>query len=567
MNRVSTNIFKRADGLPASGLSRRRMLAGTAGVAALGALAACSDSSSSSSSDNLSSNRDGSMSKYGVGDQFKATTPLDFSIMMLSNPGYPYNPNWPFWSDLKSMTNVSFTPTVIPLSDYNQKRSVMVSAGNAPMIIPKTYHPAEEAYIAGGAILPVSDYLDLMPNFKDRVAKWNLQGDLDQLREADGKFYVLPGLHQDVWVDYSIAVRTDILQKLNISTPQTWDDVHTMLRTMKAAYPNQYPFSDRWSSTPPGPGANALLQTIGAAFGTQAGWTYQHSTWDASSGAFVYTGAMDQYKQMVTYLNTLVSEKLMDPESFTQSDDQAKQKFANGQSFVISANAQEVVNSYRKNIAHLPGATVQKIPVPMGPAGATKVGVRTENGVMVSAKARDSKNFVAMMQLIDWLWYSDAGQMFCKWGVQGTTYTGSVNDGSFKLEPDVTWAGVNPGGSKNLQVTYGFFNGVFAYGGSTKFLDSQFTPEELTFQTAMNARQTLPLPPPHPLSADDREQATLWETSLLDYVNQQTLQFILGRRPLSQWDQYVSELKGRNSDQYIELVNKAYTNFKKNHGS
>ena len=31
---------------------------------------------------------------------------------------------------------------------------MVVSAGDAPMIIPKTYHPQEEAFIAGGAIIP-----------------------------------------------------------------------------------------------------------------------------------------------------------------------------------------------------------------------------------------------------------------------------------------------------------------------------------------------------------------------------------------------------------------------------
>jgi putative aldouronate transport system substrate-binding protein len=58
----------------------------------------------------------------------------------------------------------------------------------------------------------------------------------------------------------------------------------------------------------------------------------------------------------------------------------------------------------------------------------------------------------------------------------------------------------------------------------------------------------------------------LWETNLLDYVNQQSAKFILGQRPLSQWDQYVSELKGRNSDQYINLINKAYQDYKQKHG-
>ena len=53
----------------------------------------------------------------------------------------------------------------------------------------------------------------------------------------------------------------------------------------------------------------------------------------------------------------LITEKLLDPESFTQSDDSARQKFANGKSFVISANAQTLVNEARKDIAKIPGMT------------------------------------------------------------------------------------------------------------------------------------------------------------------------------------------------------------------
>jgi putative aldouronate transport system substrate-binding protein len=123
-------------------------------------------------------------------------------------------------------------------------------------------------------------------------------------------------------------------------------------------------------------------------------------------------------------------------------------------------------------------------------------------------------------------------------------------------------ARINPDAPKNLQVDYGYFNGVFAYGGSTRLLNTQFSDEEKKFQEAMAGRRTLPVPPPHPLSADEREQASLWETALKDHVNQNTLAFILGKRPLSQWDAYVAELKGKNMDPYIQLVNNAYERFK-----
>jgi putative aldouronate transport system substrate-binding protein len=541
-------------------LSRRQVLF-AAGAASL-ALAGCGSDDEGDKS--LSGNRAGAMEKYGAGDQFKATEQLTFPIMLLSNAAYPYNADWLFWSELTKRTNVKLEPTVVPGSDYNQKRSVMVSAGDAPFIIPKTYRPDEEAFIAGGAILPVSDYLDLMPNFQAKVAKWNLQGDLDSMRQSDGKFYLLPGVHEDVWLDYSLAVRTDILQKLGLAVPKTWDELYTVLKAMKAAYPDQYPMSDRWS-TPPSPGANNLLSILSQNYGTRAGWAYQNVTFDTAQNKFVLSGAMDAYKQMLEYLNKLVAEKLLDPESFTQPDDAARQKFATGKAFVMSCNAQTLVNEIRKDIAAIPGATVVKIPQPMGPLGAAKQGTRLESGIMISKKARDSKNFVAMMQFVDWLWYSDAGGEFAKWGVEGVTYT---KDGSGKrtLTKDVDVVGLNPGAPKHLQKDFGFYNGVFAYGGTTDLLESFFSDEEKAFQKEMTSRKTLPVDPPRPLTADEREQATLWESGIKDTVFQQTLKFALGQRALGDWDAYVKELEGKNSKQYIDLINGAYERYKKEHG-
>jgi putative aldouronate transport system substrate-binding protein len=63
----------------------------------------------------------------------------------------------------------------------------------------------------------------------------------------------------------------------------------------------------------------------------------------------------------------------------------------------------------------------------------------------------------------------------------------------------------------------------------------------------------------------EREQATLWETPLKDYVTQQTLKFILGQRDFSEWDAYVGELRSKNMTQYVDMVNKAYERFAKAH--
>lgn len=543
-------------------------------VGAFLALAACSSGGSGDGSGggkkggDFSANRDGAMADYAAGKQFKATAPLSFDILYNNHPFYPIKNDWMFWSELTKRTNVTLKPSVVPLSDYENKRSLLIGAGDAPMIIPKTYPGQETPFVASGAILPVSDYIDLMPNFKEKIARWKLEPDLGTIRQADGRFYLLPGLHEDYWVDYSLAVRTDVLDKLGLEIPQTLDDVHTMLKAMKEELPDSYPFSDRWSN--PTPGGALLNQILGLAYGAHGGWGYLNGiTWDPAAQKFAYTGAMESYKQMLQYLHTLVEEKLLDPESFTQQDDQATQKLVSGKSFVISTNAQTLVNEYRPPLKKAdPKATLVKIPVPVGPLGpikATPTDTRLENGIMISKKARDSRNFVAMMQFIDWLWYSDEGQVFAKWGVEGTTYTKDAS-GKYQLAKDVDFVGLNPGAPKHLQKDFGFSNGVFAYGGSTELLQSTFSDEEIEFQKTMNARKALPVAPPHPLTDEEREQASLWETPLKDHATSNTLKFILGKRSFDEWDAYVKELEAKNMASYIGLVNNAYERYKKQHG-
>lgn len=545
-------------------LSRRQMLS-AAGFVGLAALTGCGSGGDGGDTKDLSKKQNGAMKEYRVGQQFKASKPLSFSILHNNNPVYPMKENWIFWKELTQRTGITLKPIAVPLSDYEKKRSVLIGAGDAPFLIPKTYHPSEVAFVSSGAILPVSEYVHLMPNFQDKVRKWKLEPELDSIRQSDGKYYLLPGLHEKVKSGYSLSLRTDVLGKLGLNLPTTWDEVYDVFKAIKAEHPDLYPFSDRWSTNTPFPAA-ALLSYLGQAHGVKAGWTYDNISFDTKAGEFVFTGATDGYRQVVEYLRKLVAERLMDPESFTQTDDEAVQKLLGQKSFAISANPQELVQNYRYNLEkQVKGAKIEMVPVPLGPAGPVVMGgARLENGVMISTKALKSDTFVAMMQFVDWLWYSDEGQRFAKWGVQGTTYTYSGSQ--YKLEPGISLMGSDPDAPKDLQKDYGFFNGVFTYGGSWALVSSSFSPDEKRFQDAMAQRKQLPIDPAHPLQSVEQEQASLWDTPLRDHVTQNMLKFVLGKRPLSEWGDYVTELKAKNMDRLVGLHNKARERFKKENG-
>ncbi|MHA6624951.1 ABC transporter substrate-binding protein [Pseudonocardia sichuanensis] len=529
--------------------SRRRGAAIAVTAAAALALSACGSGGGGSGPVDLTGKDVGAMAEYAAGQQFRATEPLSFPILYSDHEAYPIQDDWLLWQELEKRTNVTFDPVVVPRSDYEEKRSLVIGAGDAPLIIPKTYPGQESAYVASGAILPVSDYLHLMPNLQAKIEQWDLGAHLDTLRQADGKFYLLPGVHEDVWQDYTIAMRTDVLAELGLAAPTTWDEFRDVLAAIKQAYPDSYPLTDREDG-------KILLNMVGMTFGTRAGtdWGYENESWDADAQRFVFTGTSPEYKAMVEYLHGLVADGLLDPETFTQDNDLALQKLASEQSFAISTNAQMIVNDYRPALQNVPGATIAKINLPAGPAGnVINSESQLENGMMISADAPESENFVAMMQFVDWLWYSDAGQEFAKWGVEGQTYTTSP-DGQYALADGMEIM-------LDLQKSTGFSGGVFAYGGTTELLQSTFTPEEKEFQAAMAQKDELPLPPPHPFTEAEREQATLWETALQDYTAQMTLQFILGQRPLSEWDAYAAEVEGKGMTSYIDLVNAAHQRY------
>ncbi|MFJ4816112.1 extracellular solute-binding protein [Streptomyces sp. NPDC088801] len=545
-------------------LSRRQILA-AAGFIGLATVTGCGSGDDGGHGKDLSKKQDGAMKNYRAGQQFKAAEPLSFSVLHNNNPVYPMKDGWLFWKELSKRTGVTLKPIDVPLADYEKKRSVLIGAGDAPFLIPKTYHPSEVAFVSSGAVLPVSDYVKLMPNFRDKVRKWKLEPELDSIRQSDGRYYLLPGLHEKVKSGYSLSFRTDVLDKHGLALPTTWDEVYDVLKALKEEYPGKYPFSDRWSTNTPFP-CGALFLYLGQAFGVRAGWGYDNISFDDKAQQFVFTGAQDGYRQMVEYLRKLVAEKLMDPESFSQTDDQALQKLLAEKSYAMSANPQVLVQDYRYNLEkQVEGAKIEMVPVPLGPAGPVVLGgSRLENGVMISSKALKSDSFVAMMQFVDWLWYSDEGQRLARWGVEGVTYTRSGS--RYELKPGISLMGSDPDAPKDMQKDYGFYNGVFAYGGSWELVSSMFSPDEKKFQATMAQRRQLPVAPAHPLQSFEQEQATLWDTPLKDTVIQNTLQFVLGKRPLSQWDAYLAELKSKNMQRLVDLHNKAYERFRKENG-
>jgi len=489
----------------------------------------------------------------------KFDKPLEFTMLYSDMAVYPYKEDWLVWKKIKELTNVTLKPVVVPMADYVQKRSILISSGDAPQIMPKTYPGQEAQFIPSGAILPISDYADKLPNYSKRLKDWNMSADINTIKQRDGKYYVLPGLHEVFNQDYSIIYRADILKKNNIKVPTSYDELYTALKKLKEAYPSCYPMSEKQNM-------NALLTVAAPAFGARWGWNFDSQMmYDKSSDKFIYCPITDEYKSMLTYFAKLVKEGLLDPESVTQSDDMAHQKYVNSKSFMLAGNSQDLTINLQKPMDGILGAgkfELIKMPILTGPKGGNLVGTRLENGIMFASKVKDDPDFDKLMKFVDWLWYTEEGQLLTKWGVEGETY--KVNNGKYELMPDVTFLTLNPKGTKDLRKEMGFGIGTFVYGGKKELVQSMMSQADLDFLSAtFKQTKLLAVDPPVLMTSDEREQATMISKPLLDYMKQMTYKFMLGEANIdTDWDKFVAECKAKGCDKLQDMTNKVYNDTK-----
>lgn len=508
-------------------------------------------------------NTEGSMTDLAADQQFKATEPLDFSILWTDWPELPIKDSWQVFDEIEKRTNVTLQPTNIPFSDATEKRSLLISAGDAPQIIPLVYTGEDAPFVSSGAVLPMSDYVDLMPNFQKYVEEWDLGDMIDNLRQDDGKYYMVPGLQEVSVPVFSMIIRKDVFDEAGAEVPETWDELRVALEKIKAKHPDSKPLADGFEG-------QSMLNYAAHAFGTVAGWGFGNGTfWDEGAGEFTYAATSDGYKEMVEYFHGLVEDGLLDPETLTTTSDgsvnELSEKVANSAAFAASGASGTVAEFQLALQEADPDAEFELVQIapPGGPAGEVVEPRNFWHGFMISAEAKDDPHFVALVQFLDWLYYSPDAREMLRWGVEGETYTKDA-DGTITIDPDYSLDAynINPDGKTDLAKDLGFST-FLAESTESRALKESYNSDQFVeyMDRVLESRTPRDPFPPAPLDDAELEQASLLATPLKDTVDTNTLKFILGDRPLAEWDDYVTELEGQNLQGYLDLINGAQQRF------
>lgn len=526
---------------------------------------------------------------YTFGEEvtFHSDEKVTYSISFSDASWYAKQPEWEsegIFKDIENLTNVHLDITSYDSGDYNQKINLAINSGSSTYIIPKVYD--ESPYVAGGGVVAVSDYIQYMPNFSAFVEKYNMNPDLDTIRQSDGKFYRFPGMHQAALQDYTIEVREDIFEAAGYDIRElekdwTWESLHDVLLDVKKYMVSQgmctekdYIWSDLWcGESGKGTGGN-LLKIMGASYNVISGWAMDGSNggikFDPAKKEFYSSSVSEDYKKFIKVANSFVKDGILDPETFTQSDDMANNKFYSGKTVIKSTNRSSMVND-EASLAKILGEGNYKLYVTAYPSGTNKDLAETsrlECGVMLSQKALDdlgTDGFIKLIRFVDWMFYSKEAYTLCKWGPQGKTWDYAEVEGMKvkQLLPGYKCGGLGIGGTDtdvDIRLKWGYAGGNYFYGHSTAESTDNFTPAVQDLYARYGKYKTVAsVDPKAKPTEDQREQLNLWAVPLQDNINAWTLKFITGQKNIdTDWDEYISSCKNLNVEKIVKMTNEIY---------
>ena len=502
-------------------------------------LAACSKTSGSENtgtSENSTTVTAGSQNNTTAAEQSKLfDKPVTISMITYSNASWPFKDDWFILKAIKEATNVTMNIKAYG-DEAKDKIQLAIASGDLPDVIYMDTVSANN-FAMDGPFMCVSDNMTNLPSF----SKWynatsSAKEDLKSYTAADGKVYMFPivgglGNNEMGWL-----IRKDILNKNSLAIPTTDEELYTVLKALKKAYPESYPLALRKA-------LEVRFDVIGPEWSTS-----NDAYYDFDKNEWKYGPIEDNFKEMVLYFKKLVSENLISPDFLTMPTNSWVELLSAGKSFVTCDYITRLDFFNKPMKVENPDANMVWMAPPKGGTNGKNILLRTSynGGGNVVCKTTNSDN---AMKFVDWL-YSDQGMELTNWGKEGETY--NVVNGEREFITDEN------GSSKETLyglLTFGFNLRMddkcaeIQYKGGTldgiknyyNYCEEHFNPEMwLSF------------------TKDESDSMNPLKTTITTNMQENITKFILGQTDISEWDSYVTKMKSLGIEKYLAYFKTAY---------
>ena len=159
-------------------------------------------------------------------------------------------------------------------------------------------------------------------------------------------------------------------------------------------------------------GGAHLLAMMGAGYGIPAGWAGVKD-FDAAENRWRYAPATDEYRELHRFLRRAYAAGILDPEYFTQSDEEFTNKMTDGRALAtvtwITSGFKNWDDKLHEN--GIPDGQWAPLPVPESTIGLKALPPVDpfRKGLIVPSSVVHEPDFERLLKFLDWAIYSDAG--------------------------------------------------------------------------------------------------------------------------------------------------------------
>ena len=451
--------------------------------------------------------------------------------------------------------NAWVEPLAIPRAEYRDKLVTVLASGDLPDIM-----------LARGAADPVADIVDQYgPEgvFEQIDKHWaklpSLKKWYDKFPDAykistsaDGHIYGIPTFNEYNAVSNIFEIRADLLRKGGVewTDVDTLEDVTNALRILKQQNGGKPPLSLRWTWA-------QKFQMFCEYFGTlNTAW------YDEKADTYKFGPLTDRYKIMIETMASWYKEGLLHPDFHTMEDQFLEGLYMTGD---ITSKIGSPGWDYSTAI---PGSEQQAIKTPL--INGVRYGQPSDGNVsykMPWVISADSKYIDNCLKLIDFM-YTDYGAQAPWMGKEGLTWK-KRDDG----KPEwMTKSDANPD-AENVYF-YGIANsdllrvelniwGPKKNRGPLRPGDQRDPERIANFMVYLDKTGSIGAPTPQ-VKLSNEELATVQEKGavLNTLIDENSLRFILGTKPMSQWDAFINDVKAQNPQEIVTIFNDALKRYK-----
>ena len=536
----------------------KRILSAAMAAAMLVSMAACSSGSSSTAPSSSKAPASSAAPAASSAAPAASSEAAPEKELLKISGYYPMHPSsatedipeqgWRIDRMYEEMFNVEFDWYEVPATNEGETFNITIASGDIPDLVFqgswKNLNNYKDAWWVLDEFLATGNY--------PYLSKYTLEDPYNYALSAnnDGNVQIL-SMWSEQFVGDGLLIRGDLVEDwgLTIENDMTKEEFADLLRFSKEKDPNIVPYMTRKT-------LNGMVQRL------CEGWSgLRENIVYKEDGTAVWGGAEAGMKDVVTWLNELYKEGLIDTE-FPTTDTAAWQEKVLGENtgvFVTHDNISSRIDWAQKEWAKL-GVTDKWYTAitPLSPDGTTKGQTtihyprqRCCGAIFVGA---DEAKVERILEMMDYS-YSPEGDELINYGIEGVSFNKAA-DGSYELIAeyhDAVNAGTYPNEDKitgNMTYIKLESNGIYAE--SKKDYPNVKISGEL-YEQGGYIRSDLG----NAIRYTDDEQDVIskYETDIKTYTNEQLTKFITGITPIDQWDAYIAGFADYHLDEYMAAVN------------